>query len=206
MEQQLVARQIAYIVHINDILSGKFTKEDNLNPSYVRIGSKSVSRVNVIGVVIGLNNDGSFQKIVVEDGSGKISLRNFEKRVDVNIGDVIHLVGRIREFGNERYITPEIIKKNVNKKWSLVWKEFALKDDNEHGSEKVEEINLEEVKFVHSESYIDKLLESIRALDSGDGASYKEVVKNIHDEKVISNLLLQGEIFEVKPGKLKVLD
>ena len=205
MEQQLVARQIAYIVQIKDLVTGKFIKEDNWNPSHVKIGDKDVSRVNIIGAIISLNDGGNFQNIILDDGTGKISVRNFEKKAGVNVGEIVLLVGRVREFGNERYIAPEIIKKNVNQGWSLVWKELALKGmDEEH--EEVNDKKLEEIEFEHPKSYIDKILGRIKEFDDGNGATYESVVKNAHDEKVISNLLLQGEVFEVKPGRLKVLD
>lgn len=206
MEQQLIARQIAYIVQIKDLLTGNFTKEDNFNPSHVKIGDKNVSRVNIIGAIIGISDENNFQSIVVDDGTGKISIRNFEKKIDINVGDVVLLVGRIREFGNERYISPEIIKKGINQKWNIVWKELALKNPDDSPSNNEEETVLEEIEFKQPKSFIDKILGRIRDLDSGDGASYTDIVKNIHDEKAISSLLLQGELFEIKPGKLKVLD
>jgi RPA family protein len=206
MEQQLIARQIAYIVQIKDLLAGNFTKEDNINPGHVKIGDKNVSRVNIIGAIIGISDENNFQSIVVDDGTGKISMRNFEKKIDISVGDVVLLVGRIREFGNERYISPEIINKNISQRWSIVWKELALKNSSDFPSNNEEENVLEEIEFKQPKSFIDKILGRIRDLDSGDGASYTDIVKNIHDEKAISGLLLQGEVFEIKPGKLKVLD
>lgn len=206
MEQRAIQpRQIAYIVHVKDLLKGKYVKEDGWEPNYVIVGSKNVSRVNIIGVIIDVSDENNFQNMVVDDGTGRISVRNFEKKVDINSGDVVLLVGRIREYGAERFISPEIIKKDVDRKWSLVWKENAVKGSEIDDSEDVEEESLKEIEVQKPKSYIDKIIAKIRELDDGSGASYQEIVKIFKDEKIISELLMQGEIFEIKPGKLKVL-
>jgi len=202
MEQTFQLRQIAYIVQIKDILDSNFVKEDGLNPNYVKIGMKKVSRVNMIGVVIENDEKDNLQDIVIDDGTGKISCRNFERKIDVKIGEVIHLVGRIREYGSTKYLTPEIIKRNINSKWSIIWKRISLK--NNKNDNKIDEIN--ENSEEESLSVSDDLLSKIRDLDSGDGALYREVIKSSADEKEISQLLLRGDVFEIKPGRLKVLD
>jgi len=54
-----------------------------------------------------------------------------------------------------------------------------------------------------------KILEIIGSLDFGKGADYHEVIaksKVVDCERMINALLEQGEIFEIRPGKLKVLE
>ena len=49
----------------------------------------------------------------------------------------------------------------------------------------------------------------IKDIDSGDGADTQEVItkSNIDKaEQIITNLLEQGEVFEIKPGRSKVLE
>ena len=49
----------------------------------------------------------------------------------------------------------------------------------------------------------------IRNLDNGSGVDYEEILKRLKEgegEKLIQNLMLQGDVFEVKPGKLKILE
>ncbi len=205
MEQQLqLPRQIAYIVQIKDILNGTFVKDDGWNPHYVIMGGKHVSRVNIIGVVIGMNEEQNVQTIRIDDGTGKIKVMNFEKRVNIAIGDVVLLVGRVREYGNERYIASEIIKNNIDSKWSAVWKRFLLKSGENIPMTEKEDIQ-ENIVDERSKSWVEQILIKIRELDDGDGVPREEVIRYF-DEKAISNLLLQGEIFEIKPGRLKVID
>lgn len=202
MEQQTQQpRQTAYIVQVNDLINGIFVKEDGWNPNYIVIGNKNVSRVNIIGAVIDNRTEENMQSIVIDDGTGKITIKNFEKKIDVGIGNVILVVGRIRQFGNEKYITPEVIRKDIDTRWNFLWKKYALKNENVVSVKRVEEEKIEE----NTENDIEKVLSKIKDLDDGGGASYAEIIK-IADESTISHLLQQGEIFELKPGRLKVLD
>ena len=49
----------------------------------------------------------------------------------------------------------------------------------------------------------------IKSLDKGDGADIEDVIKESkinNCEDIINNLLREGEIFEIKKGKLKILE
>ncbi|MEK6886639.1 MAG: hypothetical protein AABW88_02290 [Nanoarchaeota archaeon] len=203
-KQTIQPRQVAYIVRIDDIHRGTFVKEDGWNPSYVKIGDKNVARINIISAIIESSDNGNYQNILIDDGTGKISVRNFERKIDVNVGNIVLLVGRVRQFGSDKYIVPEIVKKNVDKKWSAIWKKTAIKNNinDEEISEK-EEVEIISEKPKHDSNDI---ISKIRDLDDSSGVSYSEIVKNSDDEKMIAELLLRGDVFEIKPGRLKVLD
>jgi len=202
MEQTIQPRQVAYIVGIKDVVDGMFVKEAGWNPNYVTIAGKHVSRVNIIGAIISIEDNDSMQNIVIDDGTGKISLKNFEDKISVNVGDVIHIVGRVRQYGNEIYLTPEIIKRSINTKWNSVWKKLALKQEPTQQPKVAEE---SVVETQDSKNRVEEILQKIRDMDGGSGADYEELIKSF-SSSVISELLTQGEIFEIKPGKLKVLD
>lgn len=58
------------------------------------------------------------------------------------------------------------------------------------------------------ENKIEKVLNVIKELDTGNGADIEEVVvkSNLIDcDKIITNLIKEGEVFEIKAGKIKVL-
>ena len=49
----------------------------------------------------------------------------------------------------------------------------------------------------------------IKEVDAGQGADTQEIITklNVEDaESIITKLLEQGEVFEIKPGKLKILE
>ena len=71
-----------------------------------------------------------------------------------------------------------------------------------------EVVQNEEIKIEKSENILDKILITIAKLDTGKGAAYDELVSAINHqdcEKLLKKLIEQGEIFEVKPGRIKVL-
>jgi hypothetical protein len=58
-------------------------------------------------------------------------------------------------------------------------------------------------------NHYQNILAFIRDLDSGDGADIGEVIKRSaipNGENIIRKLIEEGEIFEFRPGKLKILE
>ncbi|MBD3361926.1 hypothetical protein GF358_04000 [Candidatus Woesearchaeota archaeon] len=230
MANEVQKRQTALKVNIGNLLNGTYIKQDGMLPNYVLLsdGSK-VSRVNLIGVVVSVGEDTGFQSVFIDDGSGKISVRAFEdmpKLKELSIGDCVLIVGRPREFSNEIYVLPEIIKKIVNKQWLEVRKIELEKNklpeveipSAKSGSAQVqtpsktsEQVN--DSQAVVEEEFIDSsinndVVKKIKELDQGQGADFDEVIKQTSPdaEKTILSLMKNGDVFEVSPGKLKVLE
>jgi len=207
-------RQIAYKVRIKDILNGKYIKEEGWKPNYVAAeDGRNISRINLIGVIV--DKQFEFEKgvLVIDDGSGKIMIRSFDdnnKLNDLNIGEAVLIIGRPREYNNEMFIMPEIIKKIKNDKWIDFRRLELEKNDGNHKIEKIPgNYLMEEIKEEREKSPSEKIFDLIRKLDLGNGAEFDEVVNmsNIKEaEKIINNLLIEGEIFQNKPGRLKVLE
>ena len=199
-------RNIAYKVRISDILNGSFVKDD-FSAGYVRLGSFNVSRVNVVATFVYKSEQPSSANAVIDDGTGRIALRIFENKdifSKIDIGDFVLIIGRVREFSNERYIIPEIVKKIKDIEWINIRK-LELKNINlEDATVKNKSSVAGAFKTVSEEIYL-----LIKSLDNGDGADFDAVIKNSKNgdaEQVINSLLEIGDIFEVKPGKLKVLE
>lgn len=213
-------RQTAFIVRIADIIKGSYVKEEGWQPNYIKMGNKKVSRVNIIATVISKPEEEPFKTMVVDDGA-RISVRSFED-ADVfknfEIGDIVLIIGRPREYAEQKYIMPEIIKK-VDEKWAelrclhleklevsekeeKVLELDGTKEEEEEGKEEVATEKVMDTKMQH-------VFELIKELDKGDGADFEAVMNKAdthNPEKIIRQLLEQGEIFELRPGKLKVLE
>jgi RPA family protein len=211
-ENKQQKRQIAYKVSVNDILDGQYIKEEGWSPNHIKLtDGRDIARVNLIGVVVDkpIGENVSQQNILVDDGSANISLRLFEDNKlfeNINLGDPILIIGRPREFGTERYIVPEIIRKIENSNWIKLRKlELGNKE------EKVEEKKIE-VYDTNEEEVIEEdgdIISLIKKLDKGDGADFNEIVEKCgkeNGEKIINNMIKIGELFEIKPGKIKVLE
>jgi len=224
---QKFKRQTAYIVSVSELHSATYTKsEGEWEPNYLPIRNKKVSRVNIIGVVTGVE-EGENKGFSIDDGTGTISIRIFDPEQpapNVEIGDIVMVIGRPREYNDEKYIVPEIIKEIKNELWMEIRKKELEKfksasqpkiieskpvdvpkqEEPREDGETKEESAREEIQ-----TDSEKLFSLIKELDTGEGADIDEVIKksNVNDgEKAINSLLAEGEIFEVKPGRVKVLE
>ena len=205
-EQKTFQRQVAYKVNISDILNCNFIK-DELSAGYIKVNGVNVSRVNIIATVVYKPEETNFNAIVVDDGTGRISLRSFENNdvfSKIDVGDTSLIIGKIREYTNEKYVVPEIVKKINNFEWLNVRK-LELVGKTVADNAKITDSVVEEIAVGSNE----EVYSLIKSLDTGDGISIEEVIKkssNKEAEKVINRLLENGDVFEIKPGKLKVLE
>jgi len=213
-------RQIACKARIAELINGNYIKEEGWTPNYIitKYG-KHISRINLIGTVISKGNGGQeYQSLIIDDGSGTISLRAFEKSETINnteIGDVIIVIGRPREYGPEKYIVPEIIKKINNNKWINVRKiELEIEDL------KTAELPIKEKKVIVEDiepkekikdaiNNSQRVYETVKELDSGQGVDIEEIIKKTgikEADEIIKKFLMEGEMFEIRPGKIKILE
>lgn len=203
-EQTQQARQVAYKVPINQLLNNEFIQQEGWNPNYIQIKEKKVSRVNLIATIIDKQVSSSLATITIDDSTGKIQARAFNEEIkkveNVNIGDPVLLIGRPRKFNESLFITIEIIKK-IDPLWMKIRKQEL---EREFELSKKEE----PIPIINSSG--DKILQLIKSLDPGEGTSINELIsKSGINEKqlegVLSELIKLGEIYEPKPGKVKVL-
>jgi len=123
-------RQVAKKVQIKTINLGDFVKQEGFNPSYVDVDGFKISRVRVLATVIDkfVSEDGNYITLTLDDTTDTIRCKIFmnsnfpdstsrqnliNQKVISNIekGDLIDVIGKIREYNEERYIQPEIIVK-----------------------------------------------------------------------------------------------
>ncbi len=203
-------RQIAYKVRVSDILNGIFIK-DGISAGYVRLNDAIVSRVNLIATVVYKSEQQSaYASAIVDDGTGKILLRSFENAnffSKVDVGDAVLVIGKIREFNDERYVLPEIFKKINNPAWMNL-RAMELKNLKIIEKDIIKNENKPVIEQVVSNIAEDIYL-LIKTLDNGDGVPIDAVINNSNSknpEELINKLLEIGDVFEIKPGRLKVLE
>ncbi len=198
-----IKRETAINCKVIDLLEGEFIKTEGWNPSYFSTGFGNVSRANIIGVVVSKEGNDLF----IDDGSGKILLKNFDNKInDFNLGDIILVIGRPRIYNNQKYLVPEILKK-VYARWGVYQKlKIELLRKN------IKKVDVQPKNIIKQEknliNYFQKIIEFIKDLDEGLGADIDLVIErsNINNaSNYIKKLIEEGEIFEVKPGKLKIL-
>jgi len=216
-------RQISYKVWIKDLIKGNYIKREGWEPNYIETkDGKTISRVNIIGIVISKSDSGlNYHDITLDDGSESIPIRSFEEKdifSDIGIGNILMIIGRPRKYGEVIYIVPEIIKKIKDPKWIELRKLELRKQGLATGKAEEDIVEKVNAKDVIAEEGIpkdseevgpEKVYKLIKELDSGSGADIEELIKKseIKDcEKIIKKFLEEGDIFEVTHGKVKVLE
>jgi RPA family protein len=225
---------------ISDVVSGKFVKKEGLEPSYVltELGQR-VSRVNLLGTIVDkfMSEDGNYSSVTIDDDSDSIRIKAFKEDArifeNLEIGDLVMVIGKVREYAEENYIIPEIVKKIANPNYECLHNLEILKQlvkqkkiieeikgkeigdieelkkkydvDAEAVDGAVESLNTEEEK---NEDYKPLVLETLDKLDKEKGVEFKKLLKESKlqeniFEEVINELLSNGTCFEPKAGVLK---
>ena len=233
-EFKKIPRQVAIKTTIQNLLLGKYIQEKENEPNYLLTkNDERIFRINLMAVILNKEKQGAITNFIVDDGTGKIALRSFEenKIIDsLGIGNSILIIGKIRTYNQEKYISPEIIKK-IDAEW-LKLRSLELKHLIDHQKKEVvsEEIEKSEsVKDVENEKVvqqqtngeleviekteeiflpIEKLTKLIKEMDKGEGVLIEEVISTSQineTEKLLEKMLENGDIFQNSPGKVKVL-
>ena len=204
MNDEFQKRQTACKIRVRDILSSRYIKTEGMEPNYLEVGARHISRVNILGTIVEKSGINNYTSITIDDGSGRISARIFDDKISLSnaeIGDVVSLIGKPREFSSEKYIIIEAVKK-----FDSAWAKVRSLELRKNGSYNTEEIVANDESIDLSPK--NEIIRAIKDLDEGDGVLIESILsKGIGGAgKIISNLLKEGGIFEVKPGKLKVLE
>jgi len=217
-----ITRSTAYRVRISSLINGEFLRQEGFNPSYIIINENQVSRVNIIATVVSkyLTEDGNYCALTIDDGSETIRVKAFSAEVinikDVKVGSFVRFIGKVKHYNDETYLVPEVIKQGLDPNWLIVdHLELGKPEFNEVEERPKAKSTLKEepdvIEITVSDNPNTKIVELIKAHDSGDGAPMDDVMKNSKMDKkeardTILNLLKSGEVFEPKKGILKLLE
>jgi len=202
MDSEQRKRNVAYKLRIGDVMKSKpISNEGKL--LFLELGDKKVIRVNLIANAVDkFINDGDkkYASITVDDASGQIKLKAFGDDIaplkDISQGDTLQIIGLVREYNSEIYITPEIIKK-VDPKWLLVRK---LEIQQSH----------KDAPLPKNASLREIILEKIKKADASGGLDKEQLILDTEASPEIINteikhLLEEGMIYEPRPGILRYL-
>ena len=190
MERQ---RLTALKTRIEPIINGKYVKREGFDPNYVVANGIHYSRIRVMGTVVDVfkSNTKSFSSITIDDGSGTIRAKAFNSNILDNFerGDIIDAVGKLKEYQEEIFMIPEVIKK-VEPNW-LILRELEIREEEGTLNKKrkiVEEIkkeasDLEEVKQIAKERGLKE--EEVEAISQEDEKDNIEGQNDESRQKVI---------------------
>ena len=128
-----VNRLVSHKIRVVDLLRGKFIKMEGWEPNYVLTeNEKRVSRLNLLGTVVSVAPERGIAGI--DDGTGMINLRFFGEPAmpeGLSIGQIVNVIGKVRQYNDEIYILPETIRVLQDMRWFDVRKLELLKQDLE---------------------------------------------------------------------------
>ena len=127
-------RQTMIQARVADVINGKFVRKEGLEPSYVLTDlGQRISRVKLVGSVIDkfMSEDGNYSSITVDDDSDSIRVKAFKEDAtmfdNLEIGDLALIIGKVREYAEENYVIPEVVKKIVNPDYESLHRLEVLK-------------------------------------------------------------------------------
>ncbi|MBS3107688.1 hypothetical protein J4468_02125 [Candidatus Woesearchaeota archaeon] len=215
-------RQVACKIWISDLVTGQYVKsKGDYEPNFVIVRDKNISRVNLIANVIMKYDSENFVSITLDDGSATVKVNAWREDVKMmsalKIGDIVNVIGKVRENNLEIFLAPEIVKVLDNPNWELVrklelYKEYGKPSFNETTTVVVPKDVKEDVieEIVVTEAVRSKILRAIEKLDAADGVLVSDLLKECGDDgyatAALRELIIEGEIYEPRPGRVKLLD
>ncbi|MBI5390079.1 hypothetical protein HZB02_01185 [Candidatus Woesearchaeota archaeon] len=202
-------RESAVKIRIGDLLQGTYLRGGEWEQSSVQLpDGRKIGRVNIIGVLI--EKPWVSEKSVdalLDDGTGQILLRDFGGQLSkLNVGAVVAVMGK------PRLVQPAFIAIDVVQSVEPGWMEVRKRELNMMNATKnIAPPTPNQQKLIATDSSLgERLLEHLRILDQGDGVLVETLLRELPQEQdLVEEALLalkrQGDIFEVKPGKFKVL-
>lgn len=209
MPKEQFKRNIAFKFIIGDLLLGKPIL-DGEKFTFLELGNRKIIRVNIIGNIVDKYESEGEKKyafFTLDDGSGQIKLKIFgddvEKFKYITQGLTVTVIGTLRHWNNETYISPEIIKE-TDPKYLLLRKIETEIDKNKH-SDPIESGKNQMVAVK------DKILSTIKNSEEEGGIEIDKIILNLKEispqiiNQEIQKLLEEGIVFEPRPGKVRYL-
>ena len=207
MADEQFKRHTAFKFRIGDVLTGRPIM-DQEKFTHVELGDKKIVRVNIAGNIVDKyesEGEKKYSFFTLDDGSGQIKLKVFgddvEKFKDVSQGQTVIVIGLLRHWNNETYISPNIIKEHDPK--------YLLVRKLETEKEKIE--NAPPMEKEQVVAMKDKILDLIKNAEEAGGLetgnlniTLKETSPEIINQE-IQKLLEEGIIFEPRPGIVRYL-
>ncbi len=223
---QPIQRQTAHKIWLSNLNNGRYTQgfksQESFSPSYVEIGKLQISRVNIVATVVDVfkSEDGNYFSFTLDDGTATIRFKAFNedtnKLLNIEKGNLVLVIARVREYQGELYLAPEITKILKDPNFELIRKAELLRSFG-----KPEKLNasltvaqpsqavLTTQQDLSHEQLRQKVIDILLQNDE-KGAEISTIARSIENtdqatETVMKELVLEGEIYQSKPGFYKAI-
>lgn len=109
-------RQIAKLLDFQQLNSGKYFQREGFEPNFLLLPSgRRISRARAVGTVVDrfVNDDETYGSLTLDDGNDTTQIKFFselELMEDFEIGQVIEVVGKVREYQGQIYLDGEVLR------------------------------------------------------------------------------------------------
>ena len=110
-------RFTALKVSVEELTGGRFVKKGGMEGSYILSHfGRRISRARIMALVVDkyISPDEKYAAITLDNGRDTIRCKSFVNIKifnEINPGDLVDVMGKVREYGGEVYIMPEIVRK-----------------------------------------------------------------------------------------------
>ncbi len=201
--EQSYKRNTAYKMRVGMILKGK-PHIENEKLRALEFNEKQIVRINLIANITDKyvqEGEKKFGSITLDDASGQIKAKVFgedlEKLSSLQQGDTVIVIGLLRSWNNEIYITPEIIKKKDPS--YLLLRKLEIEASIPKTMQKEQLLALK-----------DKILDMTKTSEKEGGIDIEKIILELKEHPEIINqeikkLLEDGVVYEPRPGRLRYL-
>jgi len=184
-------RQSAKITNTEELNRGKYFQREGFEPNFLlTVDGRRLSRARLVGTVVDsfINDDETYASLTIDDGDDTTQIKFFNevhRMEDYAVGDILEVVGKVREYQGQIYLDGEVLKKSEiekellhqlrTKKMKEQWSQIreTVKQLKESGKDQ-EEIE-KEMAGKLDEDEVDALLQSFgEQFDNADSAEDRE--------------------------------
>jgi RPA family protein len=109
-------RQTAKMTDTKELNSGKYFQREGFEPNFLlTVDGRRLSRARLVGTVVDsfINEDETYASLTVDDGQDTTQIKFFnevERMEEYEIGDILEVVGKVREYQGQIYLDGEVLK------------------------------------------------------------------------------------------------
>ncbi|MDD5178626.1 MAG: OB-fold nucleic acid binding domain-containing protein [Candidatus Nanoarchaeia archaeon] len=141
-------------IWISNLINGTYKKQlGEFESNYVLVKDKQVFKVNIVATVINKfqSTDGKYVSLTIDDNTAIIRIKAWnedtKKIINFEIGDLVLVIAKPREYNEELYLIPSTVKKVEDPNLELMYRAEILKNHGKPESIIPKETpQLEEVK------------------------------------------------------------
>ncbi|MDD5253562.1 MAG: hypothetical protein PHG05_00455 [Candidatus Nanoarchaeia archaeon] len=211
-------------IWISNLLNGIYVKQTGeFEPNYVQVKNETIFKIGLIATVINKfqSGDNNYVSLTIDDNSGIIRIKGWnedaKKIIEFEVGDTLNIIAKPREYNQELYLIPAIVKKVDDPNLELMYKAEIFKKYGKPEITKTKEIpqidEVKEEKITNTGSDFSRMeiINLIEKKSTEEGVRIDDIIISSslpeqETEKIIEELLKEGEIFQPKPTFIKLIE